>query len=100
MRFDFAGTNGVLQFDGSTHSVGICKEQGRDFIWSSGMRLSRDDNHRLQFENFFKAVDSGEPFVCTLEDAEATLKVILAAHESARQNRPVAISYAALPMRI
>ena len=91
MMFEFAGTKGVLKFDGTTHSVGICKEPCRDFIWSKEMSMDRDEYHKLQFESFFKAVDNRKPFVCTLEEGEMTIKTILAAHESAKQNKPVSI---------
>ncbi|OHB58868.1 MAG: hypothetical protein A2Y12_00435 [Planctomycetes bacterium GWF2_42_9] len=91
IMFDFVGTEGVLKFDGTTHSIGICKEPHREYVWSPKMSLDRDDYHRMQFENFFRAVDNHEPFICTLEEAETTLKTILAAHESVKLNRPVEV---------
>lgn len=91
MMFEFVGTEGVLRFDGTSHTIGICKEPNREFIWSQKMNLSRDEYHKLQFENFFRAIDNREPFICPLEDAEITLKTILAAHESVKQNRPVSV---------
>lgn len=98
MMVEFCGTEGVLRFDGTTHSVGICKEPCGEFIWSKPMNLSRDEHHRLQFESFFRAIDYGEPFVCTLEEAETTLRTILAAHASVRQNKPVSVyNQAGLP---
>jgi len=89
MMFEFAGTEGMLKFEGTSHSIGICKEPHRELIWSEKMILNRDEYHRLQFEKFFRSVDNREPFICTLEDAEMTTRTILAAHESAKQRRPV-----------
>jgi predicted dehydrogenase len=91
VMFEFAGTAGVLKFDGTSHSIGVCRETCGEFSWSKAMNLSRDEYHKLQFENFFKAVDTREPFICTLEDAETTMRTILAAHESVRQHRPVSV---------
>jgi len=91
LMFEFAGTEGVLRFDGASHSIGICKEPDREFTWSKAMNLSRDEYHKLQFENYFTSIDNHEPFVCTLEDAEMTMRTILAAHESAKQRRPISV---------
>ena len=91
MMLEFAGTEGILKFDGTTHSIGLCKEPCGDFTWSEKMSMGRDEYHKLQFENFFTAVDNRKPFVCTLEDAEMTMKTILAAHESVKQNMPISI---------
>ena len=91
MMFEFAGTEGVIRFDGTSHSIGICKAPHREFTWSEKMNLSRDEYHRLQFDNFFRSIDNHEPFICTLEDAGMTMRTILAAHESVRQNRPVSV---------
>ena len=91
MMFEFAGTEGALRFDGVSHSIGICKEPHREFIWSKAMNLNRDEYHKLQFEKFFRSVDSRESFVCTLEDAEMTMRTILAAHESVKRRRPISV---------
>jgi predicted dehydrogenase len=91
MLVEFAGTDGMIRFDGTSQKIGICKENSGDFVWSKPMSLSRDEYHELQFESFFNAIDNNEPFICTIEDAEVTLRTILAAHASAEQNIPVNI---------
>jgi len=91
MMFEFAGTEGMLKFEGLSHSIGICREPHREFTWSEKMNLNRDEYHKLQFEKFFRSVDNHEPFICTLEDAEMTTRTILAAHESVRHRRPILV---------
>lgn len=93
IQFEFCGTDGVLRFDGTTHSVGVCKDHCGEYIWSKPMNRTRDEYHQLQFDNFFKAIDNGEPFVCTLEEAEATMRTILAAHASVKKNMPVTVQH-------
>lgn len=93
LRIDFCGTEGVLCLDGESHAIGICKESGGLFDWIKPMNRTRDEYHALQFENFFRAIDCNEPFVCTLEQAEATLRTILAAHDSVRRNIPIKVTY-------
>lgn len=87
--FEFAGTKGVLRFDGATHSIGVCKELCGDFSWTEPMQLSRDEYHKLQAENFINAIDGNEPPVCSLHEAIRTMGTILAAHISAKDNLPI-----------
>ena len=89
---EFAGTKGVLRFDGNMQSIGLCREPCGEFSWTESMKLSRDEYHKLQFEYFINAIDKNVPFTCSHQEAATTMGTILSAHKSAKDKQSVLVS--------
>ncbi|MEX2541217.1 MAG: Gfo/Idh/MocA family oxidoreductase [Trueperaceae bacterium] len=93
--FDLAGTEGVIEWDSDS------SEPVRRFLSDSnanaaavGLPLGglEEDPYTGQIRHVHQALESGDPFAVTPEEALAALRVALAAKESLRTGRAVAPS--------
>ncbi len=68
-------------------NIGTLRHGDDDWTWNPPAKLERDDLFREQARRFLAAADGQEPVRCTLDEAEHTLKVNLAALKSAGRER-------------
>jgi predicted dehydrogenase len=85
--YEFAGTAGTLRFEMPGWRVGVCKNE--QWTWQEPRTFERDEFYIRQAELFLKTVDENAPPVCTLAEAADTLRTILAALQSADEQRSV-----------
>lgn len=87
--FDFAGSEGLLQYDSRRASSVRTVRPGEKRY--EGNFTPADDPFRRQFQEFVEAIVSGKPSPVKLEDAYAALEVACAALESAQTDRVIVL---------
>jgi myo-inositol 2-dehydrogenase/D-chiro-inositol 1-dehydrogenase len=108
-RFEVVGASGVLTVD---RVAGRCRvaptgqpgngrarflREARRLVglagdWKAALAPRRDPSYRLALTAFVHAVRDGSPVQPDIADGERSLAVVLAAEDSAREGRPVAIA--------
>lgn len=82
---ELAGDDGLLEFDGDRAAITTMTEAG-----TTAASPVAADGYRRQLEAFLESVRTGNEPPVTVEDAIASLRLALAAIESASAGRPVA----------
>jgi len=91
--FEIAGTEGLIEFD--LDDVEPVTQYGQESVHAPRDPVGDDlplgrDGYRRQLDQFVECVESGEDPLVGVADGAASMRVSLAAIESARRNAPVA----------
>lgn len=81
------GSRGSAQIRVPEHRYGVMKHGETAWTWSEPLLVERDDWFKLQARRFMEVLAGREPPTCPLDEAVHTLKINLAALESAGRTR-------------
>ena len=89
-HLEIIGTQGTITWDNATGSARIYRSAGRAWeTFPPPPGFERNDLFLSEMSHFLAVVRNEEPPACTLEDGINTLRLALAALQSARSSEPI-----------
>jgi predicted dehydrogenase len=85
-NFTLVGREGVIRWDNKT-GLAVLEVRGRRYEASTPSQFERNDLFIAELKHFLRCASREDEPACSLEDGEQTLRVCVAAKESARSGR-------------